>query len=178
MDAGRAVHCRSRVGRLSEREFLVAGAALYAGEGAKTDGWVKLANSDPAMVRCFCAWLRHFFDVDETRLRAVIYLHMALDLEAAVSFWSEVTGIPPGQFNKPYRAVADPSIRTTNKHDHGCVYVVCSRSSTHRAVMGLVRALLASSVLSGVAQLAEQAAVNRKVVGSSPTPGAVTFRGP
>lgn len=27
---------RERIGRLSEREFLVAGVALYAGEGAKT----------------------------------------------------------------------------------------------------------------------------------------------
>ena len=31
----------ARVGRLSEREFLVAGVALYAGEGAKRDGAVK-----------------------------------------------------------------------------------------------------------------------------------------
>ena len=41
---------RARVGRLSEREFLVAGVALYAGEGAKRDGAVKFANSDPRMI--------------------------------------------------------------------------------------------------------------------------------
>src|SRR5438874_1684335 len=29
-----------RIGRLTEKEFLVAGAALYAGEGGKTDGAV------------------------------------------------------------------------------------------------------------------------------------------
>jgi transposase len=29
---------RARIGRLSEREFLVAGVALYAGEGAKGTG--------------------------------------------------------------------------------------------------------------------------------------------
>ena len=33
---------RARIGRLSEREFLVAGVALYAGEGSKRDGAVKL----------------------------------------------------------------------------------------------------------------------------------------
>ncbi|HSH60943.1 MAG TPA: helix-turn-helix domain-containing protein [Acidimicrobiales bacterium] len=37
----------SRLGVLSEQAFLVAGAALYAGEGSKTDGAVKFANSDP-----------------------------------------------------------------------------------------------------------------------------------
>jgi transposase len=38
---------RARIGRLSEREFLVAGVALYAGEGSKGDGSVVFANSDP-----------------------------------------------------------------------------------------------------------------------------------
>src|SRR5579862_5877949 len=41
---------RRRVGQLSEREFLVAGAALYAGEGDKRDGTVKFSNSDPRML--------------------------------------------------------------------------------------------------------------------------------
>jgi hypothetical protein len=41
---------RARVGRLSEREFLVAGVALYAGEGTKRDGAVRFANSDPRMI--------------------------------------------------------------------------------------------------------------------------------
>ena len=36
-----------RVGRLTEREFLMLGLALYAGEGAKTDGDLRFANSDP-----------------------------------------------------------------------------------------------------------------------------------
>jgi len=60
---------RERLGRLSEREFLVTGIARYAGEGAKTDGAVKFANSDPRMIVVFLAWLRRFFPVDESRLR-------------------------------------------------------------------------------------------------------------
>jgi transcriptional regulator with XRE-family HTH domain len=59
---------RRRVGDLDEREFLVAGAALYAGEGSKGDGRVKFTNSDARLVVFFCAWLRHFFEVDESRI--------------------------------------------------------------------------------------------------------------
>jgi transcriptional regulator with XRE-family HTH domain len=102
---------RARVGRLSEREFLMAGTALYAGEGAKRDGSVRFANSDPRMVAFFCAWLRHFFEIDESRLRIRLYLHEGLDLLTAMAHWSAVTGIPESQFGKPYRAVPDPSIR-------------------------------------------------------------------
>lgn len=136
------------LGQMTDREFLVAGAALYAGEGTKRDGSVRFANTDPRMIRLFCSWLRTYFDIDESRLRVRLYLHEGLDLEQANQVWSRVTGIPVSQFGKPYRAVADPSIRRA-KHVHGCVCIVYSCSRTHRAVMGLVGALLSSNSLPG-----------------------------
>ncbi len=131
----------ARLGRLSEQAFLAAGAALYAGEGSKSDGKVVFANSDPRMVVFFCAWLRCFFAVDETRLRVRVYFHDGLDLDAAQAFWSEVTDVPLAQFGRAYRAVADRTMRT-NKHEHGCIYVTYSCSRTHRAILGLVDGLL------------------------------------
>ena len=138
----------ARIGILDEQAFLAAGTALYAGEGTKRDGVVKFANSDPRMIALFCTWLRHFFNVDETRLRARLYLHEGLDLGAAVSFWAEVTRIPPSQFGKSYRAVPDVGIRH-NKHEHGCISVSYSCARTHRAIMGLSRALLSSDAIPG-----------------------------
>ena len=136
------------LGHLSEREFLVAGTALYAGEGAKTDGGVKFANTDPRMILFFVTWLRTFFPVDESRLRMALYLHQGLDLDGAHAFWSALTRIPVHQFRKPYRAVADRSIRS-NKHPMGCPAVVYSCSRTHRHVMALVAALLSPDCLPG-----------------------------
>ena len=137
-----------RIGRLSEEAFLAAGLALYAGEGGKTDGAVKFANTSAAMVSFFCSWFRHFFDVDEARLRGRVYLHEGLDLGVAESMWSELTGIPRSQFGAPYRARADPTIRRV-KHEHGCMYVIYSCTTTHRSIMGLIRALLASTAIPG-----------------------------
>jgi hypothetical protein len=137
---------RERIGRMSEREFLVAGTALYAGEGAK--GGLLFANTDPRMVHLFCAWLRRFFVIDESRMRVRLYLHVGLDLDRAMRFWSAVTGIPVTQFAKPYRATPDPSIRR-NKHEFGCVGVRYTCLHTHRAVMGLVDGLLSSDAVPG-----------------------------
>lgn len=139
---------RARIGSLSERDLLIAGVALYAGEGSKTGHEVHFANTNPAMVAMFCAWLRRFFAIDESRLRMRLYLHEGLDLEAATQYWSAVAGIPADQFHAPYRAKADSSIRLT-KHEHGCVSVRYSCSRTHRAVIGLVQALLRSSTIPG-----------------------------
>ena len=135
-----------RMGRLTEDAFLAAGAALYAGEGAKRA--LLFANTNPEMVAFFCAWLRRFFEIDESRLRVRVYLHEGLDLDTAETFWSELTGIPRAQFRASYRAKADPTMRLT-KHEHGCVYVGYWCSRTHRQVMGLVRALLTSGAIPG-----------------------------
>jgi predicted transcriptional regulator len=139
---------RARIGTMSEREFLVAGVALYAGEGAKRDGSVRFANTDPRMIAFFCTWLRRFFEVDESRLRLRLYLHQGLDITAANEFWSDLTGIPLSQFGKPYRAVSNPAIRKA-KHIFGCPSVVYSCSRTHRTVTGLMGALLSSDSLPG-----------------------------
>ena len=132
-----------RIGTLSEREFLVTGLALYAGEGAKTDGLVRFTNTSPELVAFYCRWLRRFFEPSESRLRAHVQLHEGLDLSAAEAFWSEVTGIPLTQFTAPQRPKPRESRRFT-KQRYGCVYVDYSCSRTHRAVMGLIRALLTS----------------------------------
>jgi hypothetical protein len=138
----------ARIGRLSRKQFLVAGTMLYAGEGSKTDGAVSLANTNADLLLFFCTWLRTFFDVEEARLRVTLYLHEGLDIAEATAYWSELTNIPVSQFNKAYRAKADPSIRH-NKHPMGCPRVVYSCRHTQRAVMGLVDALLASIAIPG-----------------------------
>jgi len=129
------------IGKMSDEAFFAAGVALYAGEGSKNDGSVGFANTDPTMIAFFCNWLRHFFDVDESRMRGSIYLHEGLDIDAAQNHWSEVMEIPAEQFRKPYRAVPDSSIRS-RKHEFGCGYVTYSCSKTHRQIMGAIRALL------------------------------------
>ena len=96
----------------------------------------------------FCRWFRMFFDLDESRFRVSVYLHEGLDLDKAETFWSELTGIPRSKFLKAYRAVADPSIRR-NKHKYGCAYVRYYSATVHRAVMGLVRALLSPGAIPG-----------------------------
>lgn len=129
------------VGRLGHRDLLLVGAALYAGEGSKTDGAIKFANSDPRIIRLFMLWLRSSLEITESRLRVRLYLHEGLDLDAAEQFWSTLTEIPRPQFTRPYRAVPDPSIRRS-KHPMGCPSITYSCSRSHRLVMGLIDALL------------------------------------
>ena len=126
----------------------VLGLALYAGEGSKRGGEVRFANSDPRMIVVFVTWFRRFFAVDVSRLRVRLYLHDDLDLEAALAFWSKLTSIPRSQFAKPYRAVADATLRR-NRHVYGCPSVGYCCSTTLRRVMGMIEAILSPSALPG-----------------------------
>ena len=118
-----------RVGTLSDREFLMAGLGLYAGDGSKSEKEVRSSNSNTSLITFFCEWLRFFFEIEEERLRVRLYLHQGLDLDASIETWSSATGAPRRQFIKPYRAVPDATIRH-NKHRYGCAHVVYNCSST------------------------------------------------
>ena len=130
-----------RVGQLTEREFLMAGLGLYAGDGAKSGGAVKFANSNPDLIGFFCAWFRAFFDVDEARLRVRLYLHDDLDLHEAERFWSQITRIPTDQFNDAYRPIAR-STRRTNRHVHGCCHVIYGSTTEIRRILGLLSGMM------------------------------------
>ncbi len=136
------------IGPVSERDRLMYALALYAGEGGKRDDKILFANNDPDLIRIFLGWLRHQFEIDESRLRMRLYLHADLDLQAALAFWSEATRIPIAQFQKPYRAVADHSIRS-NRHLNGCAGVVYSSKLVHRRVMAMIAAVTSSLVNPG-----------------------------
>jgi transcriptional regulator with XRE-family HTH domain len=125
---------------LTERDLEMFVLGLYAGEGSKTDGEVAMANTNPAYLRMFLRWLRTRFDIDEQRLRAILYLHEGLDLEQATRHWSEVLDIPADQFTKPYRAVADSSIRS-RKHVNGCATARYASTLIHRRVMAMIVAI-------------------------------------
>jgi hypothetical protein len=131
------------IGQLSERDLTMFCLGLYAGEGSKTRGTIGFANTNPLYLAVMAAWLRTQFDVEESRLRAKVYLHDGLDLDAAESFWSRVLEIPLNQFSKPYRAVADPT-RRTSKHANGCATLLYSCSLTHRRVMAMIEAVTSS----------------------------------
>ena len=101
------------------------------------------------MIAFFCAWLRHFFEIDESRLRVRLYLHQGLDLDGRGRLLVRADRDPRRlSSQKPYRAVPDPSIRHA-KHVHGCVERRYSCSATHRSIMGLVGALLGDAAIPG-----------------------------
>jgi len=92
------------IGNLNEREFFIAGVALYWAEGFKKDSRLGFANSDPNMVKFFLKWLIESCGVPEkdVRLRVGLNVSHKNRVKEVEKYWSKLTGVPLSQFQKPF----------------------------------------------------------------------------
>ncbi|HSX19009.1 MAG TPA: hypothetical protein VLE91_02625 [Candidatus Saccharimonadales bacterium] len=132
------------LGKLSKRDRFMAGIALYAGEGDKTDGHGGFANSDPKLINFMMHWFRDFCEVPASKFRGAIWLHEGLDEKKAKEYWSKLTGIPIVQFHKTYIAVNKINSRKIRKniHEYGVFAIKFSDSEKQRRIIGWISALV------------------------------------
>jgi len=132
------------VGSLSKRERFLVGIALYAGEGAKKDGDISFANSDPRMIKFMISWFREFMEIDETRIRGAMWLHEGLSERKAKKFWSDLTGIPINHFHKTYIAKNKKGSKKIRKHlhKHGIFSIRYASTEWHRRLQGWILGVL------------------------------------
>jgi hypothetical protein len=142
------VEAEAWVGEMSDRDLTMFALGLYAGEGNKTPGTLGMANTNAVLLSVFATWVRQTFVIDEARLRVRLYLHEGLDVDAATQHWSRLLDVPTDQFQKPYRAVADPSRRSA-KHVHGCATLIYASTNLHRRVLALIEEVSCRFVIPG-----------------------------
>lgn len=91
-------------------------AALFIGEGSKrASSSLVFGNSNVHVIQLFLELLRSCYFVEESKLRCAVQCRADQDQERLVQFWSEVTGIPKGQFYQSrvdLRTIGKPSNRT------------------------------------------------------------------
>src|SRR3989344_4377969 len=113
---------------LKDDPLFLAGLMLYWGEGDKSQKnvQVKLANSDPEMIRIFHLFLIETLKIPREKIAAWLLLYPDLIDSVQKNFWSKTTGIPLGQFKK--------SIYITGRHPTKRLsYGVCSIFISSRA---------------------------------------------
>lgn len=96
---------KSEIAKLSNKELLVAGVALYWAEGFKNKHEKRLGfcNSDSGMILFYLKWLNNL-GVNREHLTARVSLNISYkekDVEIQ-KYWSELTAIPLSQFTKTF----------------------------------------------------------------------------
>ncbi len=136
------------IGKLNEREFLIAGLALYWGEGYRKGRRLSFCNSDPRLIRFLLLWLQKCFAIDNSDIRCRVginYMHLNRD-NLVKEYWSKITGIPLTQFTKTsFKKVTNKKIYDNFNDHYGTLSVEVSQPSRfYGRIIGLIEGLHAN----------------------------------
>lgn len=94
------------VGRISNRELMLLGAAIYWGEGQKRFNdhggkypYICFANSDPYMVSIFLKFIKKILKISSDNMYAVAMIYPGCSSDDAVKYWHDLTKIPLEKFH-------------------------------------------------------------------------------
>ncbi|WP_405561453.1 hypothetical protein [Streptomyces sp. NBC_01180] len=123
------------IGRLSDRELLIAGVALYWAEGAKDKPYrrsevLQFINSDPNVIKLHLHWLE-LLEVPRDRMHFRVSIHESADVAEAERFWADLVGMDVSVFKKATLKKHNP--KTTRKNTaetyRGCLVVYVTKSA-------------------------------------------------
>ncbi|MCX6786397.1 MAG: hypothetical protein NTU85_01075 [Candidatus Kaiserbacteria bacterium] len=88
------------IGEVSKRDLFVFGLGLYLGEGCKSNGQVRVVNSDPSIIQAAITWFK-MLGVRKDQIKIRLHLYPDNNIRQCLQFWSRTTSIPLSQFQKP-----------------------------------------------------------------------------
>lgn len=124
---------------LSKKELLVAGVFLYWGEGTKTrNGQLVVANTDPTLVQFALLWMIRGLNIPKEKIHVLVHLYQDMDIEASLTYWSNLLAIPRSQFANPYIKNSNRSSIDYRGYGHGtCNLRVYNAEIKHRVLMAI-----------------------------------------
>jgi len=93
---GRAREYAKKLLRGPNREFLIAIAMLYWGEGSKKV--CEFINSDGTMIKLYLGILRKILNISEKSIKPTLRIFTGMDRVGCLNYWSRITKIPKHQF--------------------------------------------------------------------------------
>lgn len=131
--------------KLSEREFFIAGLALYWAEGTKKSRKLRFVNSDPKMIILILKWFRKFFKIDEEEIKATVGINEIHKQRDGIvkQYWSDITGIPINKFRKTsFKKVKNQKVYDNfNEHFGTLVIDILKPARFYYKIVGLIEAL-------------------------------------
>lgn len=125
----------SEIGKLSPRDFLIAGASLYWAEGFKNRHEHRLGfcNSDPYMINFYIHWLKKYLGISRKQLVARLTLNYLYKdrVNEMQSFWADIIGMSLSQFTKPFFQTSKWKKQYNTNNYHGVLRIHVKESLNH-----------------------------------------------
>lgn len=90
------------VGKLTHKELLIAGIALYWGEGSKTDK-LSFVNSDPSLIMFMYFWFQKVMNIEKQDFMPRVFINKSHKnrINKVIDYWSNLLQLPREQFGNP-----------------------------------------------------------------------------
>lgn len=122
---------RKEVSTLINNRLFLIGISLYWAEGYKKGAYgskwkaVDFANSDSELVKIMVKFFRNICQVKNEKIKVQLIAHKNIDINKAVSYWSNLTNIPKAQFIKTCCSInkSSKNKRNVSSLTHGTVHI-------------------------------------------------------
>lgn len=91
---------KQEIKNLTKKDLWYIGTILYLAEGSKAQRDVRIANSNPRVIKLATHWLRETCKVKPEDFSAIVHLYPDNDVEKSIHFWAKISKIPVSQFQK------------------------------------------------------------------------------
>jgi len=134
-----------RLKNLTEREFFVAGLALYWAEGSKKTREVTFCNSDPKLITFMIEWIKRCFDIKTEELAAYVGINEIHKSREKIvrEYWSKISRIPLNQFRKTsFKKTKNKKVYKNFDRHYGTLAIKLLKSArNYYKIMGLIEGL-------------------------------------
>jgi len=124
---------------ISFEQLKLIGIILYTGERGKTKrGMVRLANSDPIIIKIMMRFFREVCKVDNSKFSGHIHTFAHANVEKTKDYWSRISGIPKEQFFKTYTKPSSASLQKRDKLPFGTFDIYVFDTKLFLTIMGWI----------------------------------------
>lgn len=130
------------IDQITLSELRLIGISLYLGEGGKTKpNIVRVANSDPEIIRIMMLFFRKCMQIPESKFRGYIHTHDISNVAGSEKYWSKITDIPLSQFYKTYFIQSIASLKKRKTLPYGTFEININDTKAHLRLMGWMERL-------------------------------------
>ena len=139
------LQARKDILNLSDRDIMMLGLGLYIGEGGKTDGLIRIINSDPKVIKLAIKWFKFSFGIKTENIKVRLFLYPDNIEKDCIEYWSKQIGVPDSQFFKPTIDIrTNKKMSNKRKLPFGTAHMSINGSGVylHRLIMAWINRVL------------------------------------
>lgn len=127
--------------KLQESPLWCIAVSMYWGEGGKTQNMVRIANSDPDVIRLMMKFFREYCKIPEEKFRGHIHTFAHCDAKEAEKYWSSISGLSRNKFYKTYKKQSSASLKKRETLPYGTFQIYVHDTNFFFRMMGWIKAI-------------------------------------